>query len=138
MRRESLLYLAVCLLAAGLVAGCASTSKMAAPSPAGEWDYVIKNTPQGDATGTMMVDAEAGAYSGEISSQMLDQVVSMTDVAFQDSTFMFKATFDAGGQLIDTISRMTLNGDMMTGMMEVTGFGEFEITATRKETAGEM
>ena len=133
MRRLSFFaYGLVCVLAAGLIAGCASSAKMAAPSPAGEWDYTILNTPQGDATGTMMIDAEGGAYSGEISSEMLNQVVSMTDVAFTDSTFVFKATFDAGGQLIDTASKMTLRGGTMKGMMEVAGFGEFEITAMRK------
>ena len=138
MRRNSFfVYAIVFLVAGGLAAGCASTAKMAAPTPAGEWDYTILNTPQGDATGTLMISSDAGAYGGDISSEMLNQVVSMTDVAFQDSTFMFKATFDAGGQLIDTSSRMTLNGDMMKGMMEVAGFGEFEITATRKPPAAE-
>ena len=135
MRRASL-FLFVCILAGGLVAGCASSAKMVAPSPAGEWDYVVLNTPQGDATGTLMINAEEGVYSGEIALEMLNQVVSMTDVAFTDSTFTFKATFDADGQLIDTASRMTLNGNMMKGMMDVTGFGQFEINATRKETAG--
>ena len=121
----------------GLAAGCASTSKMA-PSPVGEWEYVILNTPQGDATGSMMVEDEGGTIGGEISSDMLQQVVAMEEVAFQDSTFTFKATFDANGQIIDTMSRMTLNGSMMKGMMEVSGFGEFEITATRKDPAPEM
>ena len=137
MRRESFFfYLIVCVLAGGLAAGCASTAKMAAPSPAGDWEYVVLNTPQGDATGTMMINAEGNVYSGEINLEMLDQIVSMTDVAFTDSTFMFKATFDADGQLIDTVTRMTLNGNMMNGMMEVGGFGEFVINATRKEAPG--
>ena len=135
MRRVSF-YFIVCILAGGLAAGCASSAKMAAPTPAGEWDYVVLNTPQGDATGTLMIDAEGGAYSGEMSIEMLSQVVSMTDVAFQDSTFMFKATFDADGQMIDTATTMTLRGDMMTGKMDVIGFGEFTINATRKEPAG--
>ncbi len=138
MRRVSF-YLIVCILAGGVAAGCASSAKMAAPTPAGEWDYVVLNTPQGDATGTLMIDAEGGVYTGEIALEMLNQVVSMTDVAFQDSTFMFKATFDADGQLIDTATTMTLRGNMMTGMMDVAGFGEFTINATRKEmTGGEM
>ena len=139
MRRASFFtYLLVCVLAGGLMAGCASSAKVTAPSPVGEWDYTILNTPQGDATGTMMIDAEGGAYIGEISSEMLGQVVSMTDVTFQDSTFKFKATFDAGGQLIDTISRMTLQGSTMKGTMEVAGFGQFDITAMRKPSAEEM
>lgn len=129
-------YVLVCVLIGGLAAGCASTAKMAAPSPAGEWEYIVLNTPQGDATGTMMIDTEGGVYSGEIALEMLNQVVAMTDVAYLDSTFMFKATFDADGQMIDTATRMTLNGNMMTGKMDVTGFGEFVINATRKEAAG--
>lgn len=135
MRRASF-YVFVCVLAGGLAVGCASTAKMAAPSPAGEGEYIVLNTPQGDATGTMMIASEGGVYSGEINLEMLNQVVSMTDVAFQDSTFMFKATFDSDGQMIDTVARMTLNGNMMTGKMDVTGFGEFDINATRKEAAG--
>ena len=135
MRRASL-YVIVCMLAGGVAAGCASSSKMAAPTPAGEWDYVVLNTPQGDATGTLMIDSEGGVYAGEIALEMLNQVVSMTDVAFQDSTFMFKATFDADGQLIDTATTMTLRGNMMMGTMDVAGFGEYTINATRKETTG--
>ena len=139
MRRASIIAsLLVFALAAGLMAGCASTARMAAPTPAGDWDYTILNTPQGDATGTLMVTAEDGTYGGEMSSEMLGQVVSITDATFQDSTFSFKATFDAGGQLIDTTSRMTLRGATMKGMMEVAGFGEFEITAMRKPPATEM
>ena len=138
MRRTSF-YVIVCMLAGALAAGCASSAKMAAPTPAGEWEYVVLNTPQGDATGTLMINSEGDVYSGEIALEMLSQVVSMTDVAFTDSTFRFKATFDANGQLIDTSTRMTINGNMMKGMMDVAGFGEYEINATRKEpTGGEM
>ena len=139
MRRTSLFaYLLVCMLAGGLAAGCASSAKMPALSPVGSWDYTISDTPQGDATGTMMIDAEGGSYTGRISSDMLDQTVSMADVALQDSVFKFKATFDADGQIIDTISRMTLRGGTMKGIIEVAGFGQFEITALRKPPATEM
>lgn len=137
MRRESYLaYLVVMLLVGGLAAGCASTSKMAAPSPVGEWEYVIPNTPQGDAHGTIMVASDGDAYSGTFYVDILDQTVPLEDVMFTDSTFSFKATLDAGGQIIGTATRMTLNGNTMKGAMDVEGLGEMEITATRKEMEG--
>ena len=135
MQRASF-YVVVCILAGGLAAGCASTSKMAAPSPAGEWDYTVFNTPQGDVTGTLMIVAEGDVYSGEIVFEAFNQTASMTDVAFTDSTFSFKAIIDAGGQLVDLDTRMTLNGNMMKGKMDASGFGGFDISATRKEKAG--
>ena len=73
MRRESYLAsLIVLLLAGALAAGCASTSKMAAPSPVGEWTYFIPNTPQGDVRGTIMVALEDDAYSGEMYLDILE------------------------------------------------------------------
>ncbi len=137
MRRESYLSsLVVMLLAGALAAGCASTSKMTRPSPVGEWEYVIPNTPQGDAHGTIMVASEGDVYSGEMFVDLLNQTVPIEDVAFTDSTFSFKATLDADGQLIGTVTSMTLSGNTMRGTMQVEGLGEFEITATRKEMEG--
>ncbi|MFQ5568521.1 MAG: hypothetical protein ACE5G0_02535 [Rhodothermales bacterium] len=133
MRRYSVVYTLLTLLVfAAFATGCASTSKMEAPSPAGTWSYVILSTPQGDATGDLMVTLEDGAYRGEISSDMLMQTVPISEVSFQDSTFAFAAAFDLDGQLIDTVTEMYLNGDAMNGTMTVTGFGEFVINAMRK------
>ncbi len=137
MRRESYLaFLIVLLLAGGLAAGCASTSKMAAPSPVGEWSYFIPNTPEGDVHGTIMVASQGDAYSGEMYVDLLDQTFPIEDVVFSDSTFSFKALLDANGQIIGTVTSMTLNGNTMRGTTEVDGVGEFEITATRKEMEG--
>ena len=134
MRRESYLAsLIVLLLAGALAAGCASTSKMAAPSPVGEWSYFIPNTPQGDVRVTIMVALEDDVYSGEMYLDILDQTVPIDEVMFTDSTVSFKALIDANGQIIGTSTTMTLNGDTMKGTMEVEDLGEFEITATRKE-----
>ncbi len=137
MRRESyLVFLVVLLLAGALTAGCASTSKMAAPSPVGEWSYFIPNTPQGDVHGTIMVASQDDAYSGEMYIDILDQTFPIEDVTFTDSTFSFKALFDANGQIIGTSTSMTLSGNTMKGTMDVEGIGELEITATRKEMEG--
>ena len=135
MRRE--LYLAffpLLLLTSVLSGGCSSTSKIATdiPTPVGLWQYVIPNTPQGDAYGTLMVASQSEVYSGEMYIDLFDQTVSLEDVAFTDSTFTFKATLNAGGQVMGTATRMTLSGDTMNGTVEVEGIGELEITATRK------
>ena len=137
MRRESYLAsLVVLLLAGALAAGCASTSKMAAPSPVGEWSYYIPNTPQGDVRGTIMVTSQDDAYSGEMYIDILDQTFPIEEVTFTDSTFSFTALLDANGQIIGTTTTMTLSGDTMKGTMDVEGIGGLEITATRKEMEG--
>ena len=135
MRRESYAaYVIFLLLAGALAAGCASTSKMTMPGPGTQ--FVIPNTPMGDAYGTLMVASQGEVYSGEMYIDILDQTVPMEEVAFTDSTFTFKATLDADGQRMGTATHLTLHGDTMSGTVEVEGIGELEITATRRMTAG--
>ena len=133
MRREPYLACVIVLLLAGaLAAGCASTSQMTMPTPAGVWEYVIPNTPQGEARGTIMVASQSDVYSGEMYIDLFDETVPIEEVAFTDSTFTFKATLYAGGQIIGTTTRMTLSGNTMKGTVEAEGVGELAITATRK------
>ncbi len=137
MRRElSLAFLSILLPASIVWGGCSSTSNINTniPTPVGLWTYVIPSTPQGEAYGTLMVAAQGEGYSGEMYIDLFDQTVPIEEVAFTDNTLMFKATLDAGGQLMGTAAHMTLSGDTMNGTVAVEGVGDLEITATRSVT----
>lgn len=117
-----------------LVSGCASMQK-AAPVPAvvGMWEYVVPNTPQGDAVGTLVITQnEAGMLEGEMSSEMLLQTVPLKNLVVDGDMMSFGASFDAGGQMIDTKATLTRDGDSMKGSIELPGIGDFPMTATRK------
>lgn len=132
-RSHVTLFPLLVLIVGGLLAGCASSRKAAEPalSPNGNWDYVIANTPQGDARGTIAINDEEDGLSGEMYVDILSQSAPVRDVAFQDSMLTFNVSFDADGQVIDCKADMKLLGDTMEGNFDVAGFGIFKLTASR-------
>lgn len=126
-----------------LLSGCASTlttpTAGQAPVPTevldvslvGTWAYEITNTPQGDATGLLTLRRDGDGYAGDITSDLLQQEVSLTDLSFAEQQLTFKAVFDGGGQLIETRTTAQVLGDTMEGTMVAEGFGSFPFSANR-------
>ena len=132
LRRLVLVVLPLLLFATG----CGllrSTPKT--PPVVGVWDYVVKNTPQGNAPGTLTVRYADGQYTGELKVDVLFQTVPIEDASFEDGTFSFAAMLDIDGQKSRTTAEATVEGDTMTGRIKVPGFGSFPLTATRKTPA---
>ena len=137
MKSVSLRCLAIVVLPLMLfVTGCGllrSTPKT--PPVVGVWTYVVKNTPQGNAPGVLTVRYEDGRYTGQLKVDMLFQTVPIEDASFEEGTFSCAAMLDIDGQKSRTTAEVTVEGDTMTGRIEVPGFGSFPLTATRKTSA---
>lgn len=134
LHRKPFYSAAFWLLGTLCVIGCASTQRTApVPAVVGVWDYVIPNTPQGDATGTLIIEqSESGILDGEMSSDLLLQTVPIRNLMVDRDVVSFDASFDAGGQMLDTRVTLTRTGDAMDGTIEVPGMGGFSVTARRK------
>lgn len=104
---------------------CAS-SKKAVDISIGEWEYVLKNLPDGDAEGTFTItkdgDTYMGAVHGEQGSMDLENVVIENDALV--------CSFEYSGYTIDMTG--TFVGDTFTGKCSVE-YNDFPMTAVRKQ-----
>lgn len=120
MRRLLIFMVAACIAYA-----CAS-SKKAVDISVGSWDYVIKNTPEGDMNGTFVIAKEADNYTGSLNGgQGSTQLENITVV-----DKVLNCTFYYQGYLV----AMTGNfeGDGFTGKCSAEGY-EFPMTAARQQ-----
>ena len=125
---------AVLLLAAVLLAGCASSREAAqAPHPlAGAWDYSI-DTPQGIFTGTMMFAEADDMLTGTIAqSESPGQVAPLDELSYDSEASTVSFKFDSGEYGMMVVN-LTLDGDALNGLMNVIQFGvDVPVTASRK------
>ncbi len=110
-------------LGLGLLAGCAASKT--AYSPSGIWEYVVKNTPNGDSNGKMVIAKEGNGYSGNFQTSEYG-TIPMRDVILEgnalNSTFNIEgATFNLNG---------TFEGDTFSGKI-TSNFGNFDVSADR-------
>jgi hypothetical protein len=102
--------------------GCASVY-----SPAGNWDYVVVGTPNGDVDGTLVLTENEGAYSGKFMSDMGELVLENVKYSEEEG---LSATFWVQGM------EMTMTGkfaeDDFTGMVDGgSQIGSWPMTAKR-------
>ncbi|WPP48583.1 hypothetical protein [Catalinimonas niigatensis] len=111
-------------LMAALLSACAS-SKQAANSPVGTWDYMVKNTPYGDVQGQMMISQDDDGYTGEIRSNR--GTISLKDISIEGNQLNSTAMLD--GTQLDV--KGTFEGDTFTGEISAGGNDTFPMTASR-------
>ncbi len=106
-----------------LAVGCAA-SKVAKNSPAGAWEYTVKNTPNGDVSGTMTIQQDGEVYTGSLSSTA--GTIDLSDVSIEDNTLSSRFTMQG------TPLRLTgdFSGDTFTGSVDAGG-QSFPVEATR-------
>jgi len=113
------------IVAAFIAYACASSKKVVDIS-IGSWDYVIKNTPEGDMNGTFVLAKEGDKYTGSLvggeGSVPLDNITVIEKV--------LNCTFYYQGYLV------TMSGnfeeDAFTGKCGAEGY-EFPMTAVRQK-----
>lgn len=105
--------------------GCA-TSKKVADISVGEWDYVIKDTPNGDMAGTFTISKIGDQYSGVLHGQGGDAPLNNVKVV-NDA---LSSTFDYSGYTVSLTGNFV--GDSFNGKCSVEG-NEFPLTGTRKK-----
>ena len=136
----------VLLLVFCLVAGCASSKKMAETPMAdaepmmeaevhpltGAWTYTL-DTPQGVYTGVMNFAEVESMLTGTISNdEAPDQAAPLEDLTYDAESGEVKFKFDGGEFGVMTV-KTNVEGDNMDGLLTVLSYGvDVSIKATRK------
>lgn len=93
----------------------------------GEWEYVIKDLPDGDSKGVLSIKRDGDKYVGTIQS---DQGSIPLKNLLIDHKELKKASFEAQGYAIDMSG--AFEGDAFTGKISAAGY-DFPMTAVRKQ-----
>lgn len=127
--RNSVLVLTGLLWLASCTGTKSSTSAKAPVTPAGEWEYSITETPQGDFSGIMTIGQHENSFTAKLNA-------NGSDVYFENFTWD-EPSRKAGGELLYSGTTVyfdaTLNGEEMTGSLS-TGGMVFPFKATRKKS----
>jgi hypothetical protein len=103
------------------MAGCAST-KNASRSYLGDWEYIVKNTPEGDFTGILTLSKDGDNYTGALKSA--DNQTPLQNVVIDGNNL--SCTFDYMGYNI--ILKGIFEGEILNGNMTVE-YNDFPFTA---------
>lgn len=118
-RQAGIMLLLVCLFTA-----CA-TSRQAANSPLGSWDFIVKNTPYGNVQGQMVIEQQGDAYTGELRSDQGN--VSLKNINISDKQLTSNFMMDGNNLSL----KGSFEGDTFTGEVGAGGSNSFPITANR-------
>ena len=122
------------LLAALLIAGCAGSKETAkAPHPlAGAWDWSV-DTPDGVVHGVLTFTEVEDMLAGTIGSEQAPgEVAPLEELLFDSETSKVTFSYDSGEYGIMIVT-LTLDGDALNGMMNVTQFGvDIAFNSSRK------
>jgi hypothetical protein len=121
------LYILI-LLASGLIwAGCAAT-KTTASRYVGNWDYIVRNLPDGDVNGIMTISQDGDMYKGDIKSDDGSISITMEDLKIEDDKL--SSYFYFQGMKIDMSGEF--DGKDFTGAIMV-DYNEFPMSAQKVE-----
>lgn len=116
------------LLFVFVLASCATVkTKQVAITPAGEWDYTITGTPNGDYAGIFSVGEKENVFTAAMKSN--EGELPFTNVAFDKATNILTGNFSYQGT--DLVFSAALAGETLTGTVSTGGYG-FPFKATRK------
>jgi hypothetical protein len=96
----------------------------------GSWSYTSE-TPQGTATGKIILKEEKGNYTGTISSNMMDKPSDLKDISVDKETISFTFPFDAGGETLTIEVTVTFDGDTFEGTITAGPNGSFPVKGTK-------
>lgn len=124
MRQAAFLLLTLAFLSA-----CAS-SRQAANSPVGTWDFTVKNTPYGNVQGQMIIEQDGDGYAGELRSSQ--GTVDLKNIQINEG--QLTSTFLMDG------NNLSLEGafeeDSFSGKVAAGSYDSYPITASRASTEG--
>jgi hypothetical protein len=113
------------LVAAMVAYACASTKKSAIDVSVGTWDYVVKNTPEGDLSGIFVIAKTGDTYTGYLEGAQ--GRTDLRDVTVEND--QLKCNFDFSGYTI--MMTGTFAGDNFDGKVSVE-YNDFPLTATKR------
>jgi hypothetical protein len=116
----------ILILAVGLIwAGCAAT-KTTTSKYVGNWDYVVRNLPDGDVNGIMTISQEGDTFTGNIKSDDGSVSITMEDLKIESNKLTSYFYFQ--GMKIDMSGEF--NGADFSGSITV-DYNEFPISAQK-------
>ncbi len=107
--------------------GCATSNASkqdAKNSPVGAWEYTVKNTPNGNVSGTMNIKQDGEAYSGNLSTN--SGSIDLNNVTIVDN--QFSSNFNFQGTPLQF--KGAFEGDSFAGTVD-TGGQSFPVEAIR-------
>lgn len=114
------------ILAAMVAYACAPTKKVAqTPTAVGTWDYVVKNTPEGDLSGVLVISHNGDAYAGYM--QNSQGQVDLRNITIVDD--QLKCDFDFMGYMI--LMTGVFADDNFEGKVSV-DYNDFPVTAKKR------
>ena len=114
------------LIAAGLLwSSCATTNVTSEAKYLGDWEYLVRDTPNGDVTGIITISKESDAFNGIIKSDMGDTPIDNLVIA-EDK---LSGTFELQGMTLDIIG--DFKGNSFTGAI-IVDYNEFPMEMTKK------
>jgi hypothetical protein len=108
-----------------IYAGCAGTKTSKEARYLGDWEYLVKDTPNGDVTGVMNITKEGTEFIGKL-------VSDMGEIALNDLTIVedkLSANFEIQGMLLDMNG--TFDGPQFNGVISI-DYNTFTMTAEKK------
>ena len=113
------------LIAAFIAYGCA-TSKKVADVSVGTWDYIVKDTPNGDVEGNFVIVKEGDTYTGSLNGDQGSIPLEDIEVEGENLSYLF----DFQGMQLAV--KGTIEGSAFTGNVSV-DYNDFPMTATKRE-----
>ncbi len=108
-----------------LIGMSCKATKTVAWTPAGSWDFTVKNTPNGDVSGVLTLTRVDDGYTATMTTP--DGQIDLKKVKVEGETL--KAVLDYSGYQLDVEG--VFAGESMTGSVGM-GYDSFPMTATRK------
>jgi hypothetical protein len=119
-----------------VLAGCATTRPVPPPAIVGTWNYVLKNTPSGDAPGQLRVWMEDGTLKGEMTNTFALQPTVPTWLEYRNDSLFVNAIFTTPDGTFPTYTTGARTGDTINGRTRVEGAGIFRFEAARAPAPG--
>jgi hypothetical protein len=120
----------LCLFFSVFVIAACSPMK---PTPAGQWDYQVSETPEGDVVGTLTITGPtADPKSFAVMMKANGSELAMDKFSFDAETNKIAGEFIYSGMKVTVDAIQHESGDEITGAMWVSGL-DFPFKATRKK-----
>lgn len=122
---KNLIFIFVALI----IASCSATkTSKVVITPAGDWDYKIVGTPEGDFSGVMTITTLDKAYRAKMSASGSE--LTINNFTFDEANKKVAGDLDYSGTTV--LFDALLNGEEMVGNMSAGGMN-FPFKATRKK-----
>ena len=107
---------------------CSLISSCASVGPAGQWNYTVTGTPQGDFTGEMTVTKNDKGYAAKMKNK--EDEINFNSFTYDKKEKKTVGSFDFSGTSVEF--NALLAKDQLKGTMNAGGM-EFPFTATKKK-----